>query len=84
MRPAIHPLAYISTICVIILSLIVLTNIRQEKINTYNAVENKLRGVEIQLSDLKNEAEKKAKDINRFQQKKYGIEAINPEDTFLP
>lgn len=80
----IHPVWFALTAAVLFITLIIVINFYTLTVGALNNSKNELKEQENQVQTLINRAEAQAKDLRKFQAKKYGIEEIAPQDVRTP
>ena len=80
----IHPAVYGICIAFLFVGLIIIINFYTITVAGQNQLQNQLKDIQSQIQDIENKAQKETKDLNRFQSKKFGIEAIVPADLVSP
>ena len=80
----VHPAVYGITIALLFIGLIIIINFYTITVSGQNQLKNQLKDLQSQIQEIENKAQKETKDLNRFQSKKFGIEAISPPDLITP
>jgi uncharacterized membrane protein (DUF106 family) len=80
----VHPAIYGITVAMLFVGLIIVINFYTITVSGQNQLKNQLKDLQSQIQEIENKAQKETKDLNRFQSKKFGIEAITPADLIAP
>lgn len=79
-----HPGIYALTFAGLIVCLIAMINAHTQTNNIYHQLQNTIKEVQASVKAVENDGQKDAKDINRFQTKKYGVEPVTAQDMMNP
>lgn len=79
-----HPIWFAVSFAGLFITLIIIINYYTVSSSTLTSYKNQLTELNNQIQQVENQAQKETKDLNRFQAKKYGIEAITPQDQITP
>lgn len=80
----IHPVWFALSAAILFITLIVVINFYTLTSAGLTRSRNELEDLQNQVQTLINQAEANAKDLRKFQAKKYGVEEINPADIRQP